>query len=108
MYCEGCLPTYTVHKMSTIVLLCKKQSHGNYKERCTKPLLPSRYYKNIKPTFNDALRGVCSVGWSTCELFLVWLLSCGNISLMNLPLVTNHPIMVRIAEGKKETINPPI
>ena len=64
--------------------------------------------QNFSYTFIDALRGVCSVGGSSCELFLVGLLSCGNVSLMNLPLVTNHPIMVRIAEGKKETINPPI
>ena len=64
--------------------------------------------QNFNYTLVDPLRGVRSVGGSTCELFLVGLLSCGNICLMNLPLVTNHPIIVRIAEGKKEIINPPI
>ena len=51
--------------------------------------------------------GVDSVGGSSCDLFLLESLSCGNTCLINFPLVTNHPIMVKIAEGKKETINPP-
>ena len=58
-------------------------------------------------TFTDARRGVCSVGESHCALFLVESLSCRGVCLKNLSLVTNHPIMVKIAEGKKETIYPP-
>ena len=63
--------------------------------------------QNFIYTFIDALRGVRSVGGLTSDLFLVELLSCGNICLINLPLVTDHPMMVRIADGKKVTINPP-
>ena len=59
-------------------------------------------------TFTDAVRGVVSsVGKSGCALFLVESLSRENICLKNLSLVTNHPIMVRIAGGKKDTIYPP-
>ena len=59
-------------------------------------------------TLVDALiRGVSSVGGSTCNVLLVESLSCGRVCLKTLPLVTNHPMMVKIADGKKEAINPP-
>ena len=76
------------------------------------PSFPSHSYKSkhnvLYYTFVDALTSVVILfGGSSCDLLPVKPLSCGCVCLKNLPLVTNHPIMVRIAEGKKETINPP-
>ena len=58
-------------------------------------------------TLGALIRGVSSVGGSTCNVLLVEPLSCGRVCLKTLPLVTNHPMMVKIADGKKEAINPP-
>ena len=47
----------------------------------------------------------CLFSWR--DLFLVESFSCGSTCSINLPLATNHPRMVRIAEGRNVTINPP-
>ena len=78
--------------------------------------LPKNYYNKLRLHTTTKMflcytlvnvRGVCSVGRSSCDLFLVVSLSCGSTYSINLLLVTNHPRMVRIAEGRNVTINPP-
>ena len=88
---------YLILYKYTILILYSKYSNT---------ILKDEVHKVSCYTFTDARRGVCS-GRSSCDLFLVESLSCENVRLKNLSLVTNHPVMVRIAEGKKETINPP-
>ena len=93
----------TIQIYNTMCLkLCK------YTYNIPNTILKDEVHKVSYYTFTDAVRGVVSsVGKSGCDLFLVESLSCENVCLKNLSLVTNHPIMVRIAEGTKETINPP-
>ena len=95
--------------------MCSCTIETSKRESTHKPDTMSYHsYKRIKHTkvscytFTCALRGVVSsVGRSSRDLFLVEPFSRESVCLINLSLVTNHPMMVRIAEGKKEAINPP-
>ena len=79
-----------------------------YRREHTNSTTLTKVIKHLCYTLVDALiRGVSSVGGSTCDVLLVESLSCGRVCLKMLPLVTNHPMTVRIADGKKEAINPP-
>ena len=63
--------------------------------------------ESVIPTIcYEALRGARSVEGLPCGLLLVESFSWENSCSRNFPLVTNHPIMVRVTEAKKETIDP--